>query len=79
MVNIHKELVKQNLLGDCHLVLQIHDELLFEVKNESLLSLQRLIKDQMEQVLCGVLRVPMRVNMKAGFSWGSMNSLVVDK
>ena len=57
------------------LVLQIHDELLFEVREDVIEPIARLVKRSMEN--CIRLNVPLNVKMKVGKSWGSMESFEV--
>ncbi|GAB5030902.1 dna polymerase theta [Nannochloropsis oceanica] len=61
-------------IHDCRLVLQIHDELLFEVKESMISEIMRIVKRCMEGAIC--LKVPLKVNLKIGPSWGA---LVEDK
>ncbi len=53
----------------CHLVLEIHDELMFEVRLAAVTEAATLIRECMEQAWKG-LRVPLAVRMKVGESWG---------
>ena len=46
-----EDLKKEGLLGKVHLVLQIHDELVYEVEEQVLLKADRIIKNAMEGVL----------------------------
>jgi DNA polymerase I-like protein with 3'-5' exonuclease and polymerase domains len=57
-------------LRDCRLVLQIHDELLFEVKESMVPEVVRVVKRCMEGALR--LKVPLKVNLKVGPSWGAL-------
>jgi len=50
------------------MILQIHDELLFEVEQSSSASMCELIKHEMESVT--VLAVPLRVDVGSGLTWG---------
>ena len=52
------------------MILQVHDELLFEGPEEELPQLTKLVKDTMEDV--HKLRVPLVVEMKAGPNWRDM-------
>ncbi|MDP1833869.1 MAG: DNA polymerase I [Candidatus Moranbacteria bacterium] len=56
--------------GQVRTVLQIHDELLFEVKEEIAEDFMRKIKTVMENVY--KLKVPLVVDVKAGDNWGEM-------
>ncbi len=52
------------------LLLQVHDDLLFESPEEELPRLSKMVSDAMEGVV--TLLVPLRVDMKAGDNWGDM-------
>ncbi|MCX5668559.1 MAG: DNA polymerase I [Candidatus Omnitrophica bacterium] len=54
------------------MILQIHDELVFDLPISELNILARLVKDQMEQVM--KLEVPIKVDMKKGKNWLEMSS-----
>ena len=54
----------------CSVVLQVHDELLFEVEESSLRDVALLIKDSMETAYD--LSVPIPVSFHMGKSWGEM-------
>ena len=56
--------------GDVHMILQVHDELIFEVREERVVDFMARIKEVMEQVYA--LRVPLLVNVKGGESWGEL-------
>jgi len=62
MINIDKEIKKQNLKG--FMILQIHDELLFEIPKEEIEIFKTFVKDKMEHVFD--LKVPLTVNMEIG-------------
>jgi DNA polymerase-1 len=46
-----EDLKKENLLNEAHLVLQIHDELVYEVEEKKLLEIEKIIKNAMQTVL----------------------------
>lgn len=48
---IHEDLGKAGLLGQVHLVLQIHDELVYEIAEETVEKADKIIKKAMENVL----------------------------
>jgi DNA polymerase I len=52
---------------DAHLLLQIHDELLYEVKEADIESAYKIIKESMENAL--TLKVPLKTNISTGSSW----------
>ncbi len=53
------------------LLLQVHDELIFEVPEEELGQARSLVKTTMEQAV--VLSAPLRVSVEAGRSWGEIH------
>ena len=55
------------------LVLSVHDELLFEVAEDSAHALRRLVRNAMTSVAS--LRVPLRVLLKQGPSWGQLEEV----
>ncbi|MEW5758544.1 MAG: DNA polymerase I [Candidatus Omnitrophota bacterium] len=65
MINIDKEFDKEQLLSK--MILQIHDELLFEVNNKELDLVKRIARDRMENVF--KLDVPIKIDIKIGKNW----------
>ncbi|HOJ49862.1 MAG TPA: DNA polymerase I [Spirochaetota bacterium] len=55
---------------DAKMVLQIHDELLFEVKEEKAEELSKIIKEIMENIV--KIEIPLKVNIAIGKSWGEL-------
>ncbi len=55
------------------LLLQVHDELLFEVEEKELDFLAPLVRQEMEQAL--ELSVPLRVDLKWGRNWAELKAL----
>jgi DNA polymerase-1 len=68
MIAIHRELAEQKLRS--RMILQVHDELLFETPPEEMDRLHPLVRDAMEQV--HQLLVPLVVDLKAGPNWRDM-------
>lgn len=65
MIRIQKEIVKNNLKSK--MLLQIHDELLFEYPLEEESTLTSLVQKHMQQVIS--LKVPLIVDIKIGKNW----------
>ena len=65
MIDIQKELLSKNMQSK--MLLQIHDELVFEVPSEELDSLQKIVVNKMENSL--PLSVPIIVDYGNGDSW----------
>lgn len=68
MCEIHQELKKQNLKSQ--LLLQVHDELIFEVLDQEIETVKALVVQKMEQALS--LRVPLKVNVGVGKNWAEL-------
>ena len=51
----------------CHLLLQVHDELVFEVVDQDLAEARRLVRTEMESA--AKLSVPLVVQIGTGESW----------
>lgn len=68
MINIHNSLEQNGFKSK--LIMQIHDELVFETPSEELKEAASLIKDKMENVY--KLIVPIKVNIKTGKNWLEM-------
>jgi DNA polymerase-1 len=65
MINVHRRLARERLQSK--LLLQIHDELLFEVPPEEEGSLRKLVQEEM--AAAGNLAVPLKVDLKTGCNW----------
>lgn len=77
MVRVADFLAKEKLSGEIKLLLQIHDELIFEVSEDKVLELAPKIKAIMESVLTPEQThgVPVVVEASAGQSWGELKRL----
>jgi len=71
MIAIHRRLRRERL--PAKMLLQIHDELIFEVPFENLHELARLVTEEM--VGAERLRVPLKVDVKAGPNWADTTPL----
>jgi len=66
MINIHREMKKQNLKSK--MILQVHDELVFDVYKPELEELKTLVDKLMRNAIPG-LKVPILVGMDTGSNW----------
>jgi DNA polymerase-1 len=73
MLEVEAALDKAVLSG--RMLLQLHDELLFEVPRAELADTARLVQQVMEEVVH--LKVPLTVDLRVGESWGEMNFYAV--
>lgn len=65
MLRIHDRLLREGLAA--RMILQVHDELVFEVADEQLDSVKQLVRQEMEGV--ATLSVPLKVEVAAGKNW----------
>ena len=68
MINIANEIKLKNL--ESLMLLQVHDDLLFEVPESEKETMLKMIKDKMENAV--KLLVPLVVDVKTGENWGEM-------
>ena len=68
MINLHREMEKRNLKS--RMLLQIHDELLFEVPEKEVEEMKSLVAQIMPRAI--ELRVPVKIDIKLGKNWGEM-------
>lgn len=65
MNNIYAEMERRGLRS--RMIMQVHDELVFNVVPEELEEMKQLVKDKMENAYIG--RVPLDVSMDTGHNW----------
>jgi DNA polymerase-1 len=65
MINIRKKFIKNGL--KVRMILQVHDELLFELPAPELDTVRKIVKEEMEGVVA--LSVPLRVGINYGRNW----------
>jgi len=65
MINIDRRLHEEQLAGS--LILQIHDELVFEVAESDMQPLMTVVREEMEGAV--TLDVPVRASIKSGTNW----------
>jgi DNA polymerase-1 len=68
MIRVHERIESGELKAD--MLLQVHDELIFEVDEDNAEEASQLIKETMEGVI--ELRVPLKVDVKIGKHWGEI-------
>ncbi|MBN1621675.1 MAG: DNA polymerase I [Endomicrobiales bacterium] len=73
MINVDKEIRKNH--DETRLLLQVHDELLFEVPEKEIRNIARIVKSLMENSV--QLKVPVVVDVKAGKNWMDMEQVTV--
>jgi DNA polymerase-1 len=68
MINLHREMGIRNLKSK--MLLQIHDELLFEVPEDEVEGIRALVIETMPRAV--ELRVPVKLDTKLGRNWGEV-------
>ncbi|MBU2529508.1 MAG: DNA polymerase I [Elusimicrobia bacterium] len=71
MINVFLKI--EDLKLDARMLMQVHDELIFEVKDDIKMKVSKIIVSEMENAF--KLRVPMKVELKAGKNWADMEKL----
>jgi len=71
MINIQHRLAKDKL--KTKMILQVHDELVFEVPKKEKTELQVLIQQEMEGVMS--LAVPLKVDLNRGSNWAELERI----
>jgi len=69
MVNIDREIQVRGLKS--RMIIQVHDELIFEVAPGELMEVQALVSELMPSAM--ELSVPLEVEIKTGPTWGDMD------
>ncbi|MEJ2738504.1 MAG: DNA polymerase I [Dehalococcoidia bacterium] len=69
MLNIHHEMKQDNVKSK--MILQVHDELVFEVPPEEMNAMKSLAIDLMQQAM--KLSVPLKIDVKTGTNWDEMS------
>ena len=77
MLNIHQRLKKEK--HRARMLLQIHDELVFEAPEEEVASFAALVHEEMTERVGKALnlRVPLQVDIAAGLNWLDVETLEI--
>lgn len=65
MIDIYQEFKKENLKSK--MLIQVHDELVFNVKKEEMEIVQKIVREKMENVY--PFKVPLKVDIEFGSDW----------
>ena len=65
MINVDKALKKSGM--DAKIVMQVHDELIVEVKDADVEKCKQLVKDEMEKAVS--LSIPLTTDVTSGKNW----------
>ena len=68
MIELYRELGQRRLKS--RMLLQVHDELIFEVPEAELEEMTRLVRERMSSAIR--LSVPLKVDIKSGPNWGAL-------
>lgn len=76
MVELDREFTRRSWHDRVHMIMQIHDELVFEVSEDLVLEASEMIRSVMESVIQQHVQrvahsVPLLVSLETGFTWGS--------
>ena len=72
MIRVHHRLEDSGLKA--RMLLQVHDELMFELAEDEVKALTDIVYDEMPNALDGYTEmvVPLKVDVKTGHTWGNM-------
>ncbi len=78
MINMDKVIKENELEKDVFLISQVHDELMYEVRDGVLDNVSELLKDTMENVMTldDTKGVPLKVDVEVGKNWGEMQKVL---
>jgi DNA polymerase-1 len=68
MINLDGEMARRQLKSQ--MLLQVHDELIFEVPRAEQTEMKKLVPELMSSAI--ELSVPLKVDVKTGPNWGEM-------
>jgi DNA polymerase-1 len=68
MINLHREMLQRKLQSK--MLLQVHDELVFEVPENEMAGMRKLVPEMMVNAI--QLSIPLKVDIKTGRNWGEM-------
>jgi DNA polymerase-1 len=71
MINIQQKISRNGM--NSKLIMQVHDELVFEYPPQEEEKLFQMVKHEMEHAL--TLKVPLKVDLKKGKTWGTMETI----
>ena len=66
MINVRARMVNERMRSS--MILQVHDELVFEVPDDEMTVMTQLVMDEMPAAMD--LDVTLKVDVKSGYSWG---------
>jgi DNA polymerase I len=74
MRRIHDKLAQEGLLDKARIVLQVHDELIYEVRTPEIKKVSKIVQETMESILTleQTKGVPIKTSANKGKNWGEM-------
>ena len=69
MIAVDKAIAERGLKS--RILLQVHDELIFEVPEDERAEIEAIVREKMESAVN--LSVPLRASLEFGSSWGDMH------
>ena len=77
MKKVYDALENEDLLNDARLVLQVHDELVYEVKKDKIEKISKIIEEALKNIipdefLKGKKSIPFLITSSFGNNWGEL-------
>ncbi len=81
IIKLDRYITENKLDKEVRLLLQVHDELVFEVKKEKLKAIVPVLREIMQNVFAGhdTREVPIVVDVKVGNNWAEMEQFKIEK
>lgn len=73
MIKVRDEIKEKFKNNEVKIILQVHDELVFEVREDTIKQVSKVVKEAMEDIY--KLKVPIIVDVEAGDNWEEMKAL----
>ena len=73
MARVEQMFEKEKMHTHAHLLLQVHDELVYEIQKDKILTIAPRIKKEMEEIITEP--VPFTVSVAVGDTWGDMKTI----
>ena len=65
MIKVHEQIRREQLQS--RLIMQVHDELVFEVQEDELLRMEQMVEEEMSRAV--ETNVPLKVDISYGANW----------
>lgn len=75
MIDLYEQVTTKYSHDEVKMILTVHDELVFEVRDDKVDEVAKLVKDRMEHPKGFELKVPIHVDTEVGQNWGDVEEI----